>query len=47
MKKDSGAITKEKQEIIKIDKTAPKVKTIKAKDTNNKLQDIINKVSNL
>ncbi len=45
MKKDSGAITKEKQEIIKIDKTAPKVKTIKAKDTNNKLQDIINKLS--
>ena len=45
MKKDSGAITKEKQELIKIDKTAPKVKTIKAKDTNNKLQDIINKIS--
>ncbi len=45
MKKDSGAITKEKQEIIKIDKTAPKVKGIKAKDTNNKLQDIINKLS--
>ena len=45
MKKDSGAITKEKQEIIKIDKTAPKVKSIKAKDTNNKLQDIINKLS--
>ena len=45
MKKDSGAITKEKQEIIKIDKTPPKVKTIKAKDTNNKLQDIINKIS--
>ena len=45
MKKDSGAITKEKQEIIKIDKTPPKVKTIKAKDTNNKLQDIINKLS--
>ena len=45
MKKDSGAITKEKQEIIKIDKTAPKVKNIKAKDTNNKLQDIINKLS--
>ncbi len=42
MKKDSGAITKEKQEIIKIDKTAPKVKNIKAKDSNNKLQDIIN-----
>ncbi len=42
MKKNSGAITKEKQEIIKIDKTAPKVKGIKAKDTNNKLQDIIN-----
>ncbi len=45
MKKDSGAITKEKQEIIKIDKTAPKVKSIKAKDSNNKLQDIINKLS--
>ncbi len=45
MKKDSGAITKEKQELIKIDKTAPKVKGIKAKDTNNKLQDIINKLS--
>ena len=45
MKKDSGAITKEKQEIIRIDKTAPKVKGIKAKDTNNKLQDIINKLS--
>ena len=45
MKKDSGAITKEKQELIKIDKAAPKVKTIKAKDTNNKLQDIINKLS--
>ena len=45
MKKDSGAITKEKKEIIKIDKTAPKVKGIKAKDTNNKLQDIINKLS--
>ena len=45
MKKDSGAITKAKQEIIRIDKTAPKVKGIKAKDTNNKLQDIINKLS--
>jgi len=45
MKKDSGAITKEKQEIIRIDKTAPKVKGIKAKDSNNKLQDIINKLS--
>ena len=45
MKKDSGAITKEKQETIRIDKTAPKVKNIKAKDTNNKLQDIINKIS--
>ena len=45
MKKDSGAVTKEKQEIIKIDKTAPKVKNIKAKDSNNKLQDIINKLS--
>ena len=45
MKKDSGAITKAKQEIIRIDKTAPKVKNIKAKDTNNKLQDIINKLS--
>ena len=45
MKKDSGAITKEKQEPIKIDKTPPKVKGIKAKDTNNKLQDIINKLS--
>ena len=45
MKKDSGAITKVKQEIIRIDKTAPKVKNIKAKDTNNKLQDIINKLS--
>ncbi|NBJ65482.1 hypothetical protein D5266_09920, partial [bacterium c-19] len=45
MKKDSGAITKEKQELIKIDKTPPKVKGIKAKDTNNKLQDIINKLS--
>ncbi len=45
MKKDSGAITKEKQETIKIDKTAPKVKNIKAKDSNNKLQDIINKLS--
>ena len=42
MKKNSGAITKEKQEIIKIDKTAPKVKGFKAKDSNNKLQDIIN-----
>ena len=45
MKKDSGAITKEKQEIIEIDKTAPKVKGIKAKDTNNRLQDIINTLS--
>ena len=45
MKKNSGAITKVKQEIIKIDKTAPKVKNIKAKDSNNKLQDIINKLS--
>ena len=45
MKKDSGAITKEKQELIKIDKTAPKVKSIKAKDSTNKLQDIINKLS--
>ncbi len=45
MKKDSGAITKEKQELIRIDKTAPKVKNIKAKDTNNKLQDIINQLS--
>ncbi len=45
MKKNSGAITKEKQEIIRIDKTAPKVKGIKAKDSNNKLQDIINKLS--
>ncbi len=45
MKKDSGAITKEKQEIIRIDKTAPKVKGIKAKDTNNTLQDIINVLS--
>ncbi|NBJ65383.1 hypothetical protein D5266_09370, partial [bacterium c-19] len=45
MKKDSGAITKEKKEIIKIDKTPPKVKGIKAKDTNNKLQDIINQLS--
>ncbi len=45
MKKDSEAITKEKKEIIKIDKTPPKVKGIKAKDTNNKLQDIINKLS--
>ncbi len=45
MKKDSGAITKEKQETIRIDKTAPSVKNIKAKDTNNKLQDIINKIS--
>ncbi|MCI8850944.1 MAG: hypothetical protein HFE82_05320, partial [Erysipelotrichaceae bacterium] len=45
MKKDSGAITKVKQEIIRIDKTAPKVKNIKAKDSNNKLQDIINKLS--
>ncbi len=45
MKKNSGAITKEKQEIIKIDKTAPKVKGIKAKDTNNTLQNIINKLS--
>ncbi len=45
MKKDSGAITKEKQELIKIDKTPPKVKGIKAKDTNNILQDIINKLS--
>ncbi len=45
MKKDSGAITKEKQEIIKIDKTAPKVKNIKAKDSNNMLQDIINQLS--
>ena len=45
MKKDSGAITKEKQETIRIDKTAPSVKNIKAKDTNNKLQDIINKLS--
>ncbi len=45
MKKDSGAITSEKKETIKIDKTAPKVKYIKAKDSNNKLQDIINKLS--
>ncbi len=45
MKKDSGAITKEKQEIIKIDKTPPKLKSIKAKDSTNKLQDIINKLS--
>ena len=45
MKKDSGAITKVKQEIIRIDKTAPKAKNIKAKDSNNKLQDIINKLS--
>ena len=45
MKKNSGAITKVKQEIIRIDKTAPKVKNIKAKDSNNKLQDIINKLS--
>ncbi len=45
MKKDSGAITKEKQEIIKIDKTPPKVKGIKANDTNNKLQDIIHQMS--
>ena len=45
MKKDSGAITKEKQVLVKIDKTAPKVKGIKAKDTNNKLQDIINKLT--
>ena len=45
MKKNSGAITKEKQEIIKIDKTAPKVKGIKAKDTNNTLQNIINKLT--
>ena len=45
MKKDSGAITKEKQETIKIDKTVPKVKNIKAKDSNNKLQDIINKLT--
>ncbi len=45
MKKESGAITKEKEELVKIDKTAPKVKGIKAKDTNNKLQDIINKIS--
>ncbi len=45
MKKDSGAVTKVKQETIRIDKTAPKVKNIKAKDSNNKLQDIINKLS--
>ncbi len=45
MKKESGATTKEKQVLIKIDKTPPKVKGIKAKDTNNKLQDIINKLS--
>ena len=45
MKKDSGAITSEKKETIKIDKTPPKVKYIKAKDSNNKLQDIINKLS--
>ncbi len=45
MKKDSGAITSEKKERIKIDKTAPKVKNIKAKDSNSKLQDIINKLS--
>ncbi len=45
MKKDSGATTKEKQEVIKIDKTAPKVKGIKAKDTNNTLQNIINKLT--
>ncbi len=45
MKKDSGAITSEKKETIKIDKTASKVKNIKAKDSNNKLQDIINKLS--
>ena len=35
----------QKQEIIKIDKTAPKVKGIKAKDTNNTLQNIINKLT--
>ena len=45
MKKDSGAITGEKKERIKIDKKAPKVKNIKAKDSNNKLQDIINTLS--
>ncbi|MCI8851307.1 MAG: hypothetical protein HFE82_07200 [Erysipelotrichaceae bacterium] len=45
MKKDSGATTKEKQEIIRIDRTAPKVKGIKAKDTNNTLQNIINKLT--
>ena len=45
MKKDSGATTKEKQEIVRIDKTAPKVKGIKAKDTNNTLQNIINKLT--
>ncbi|MCI8541679.1 MAG: hypothetical protein HFE67_09260, partial [Erysipelotrichaceae bacterium] len=45
MKKDSGAISAEKKEIIQIDKTPPTVKSIKAKDTNNKLQDIIHKLS--
>lgn len=45
MKKDSGAITSEKKETIRIDKKAPMVKSIKATDTNNKLQNIINKLS--
>lgn len=45
MKKNSGATTGEKKERIKIDKHEPKVKNIKAKDSNNKLQDIINKLS--
>ncbi len=45
MKKDSGAITNAKQVMIRIDKTAPKVKNINGKDTNNKLQDIIHKLS--
>ncbi len=45
MKKDNGTITKEKKEIIRIDKTAPRVKSIKGKDTTNKLQNIMNQLS--
>ena len=45
MKKDNGTITKEKKEIIRIDKTVPRVKSIKGKDTTNKLQNIMNQLS--
>ncbi len=45
MKKDNGTITKAKKEIIRIDKTAPRVKSIKGKDTTNKLQNIMNQLS--